>query len=970
MRLRAPIMVGRQEEVRAVTQALTWARAGRGSSLFAVGESGIGKSRLATVATEAGLAAGLVILRGRSSSVGPIVPFRPVTEAIMSLLRSGSSADLTELGPYRPVLARLIPDVAFPPSGTESVSLTVVAEAVLRLCGLVSAGRGCLFVMEDLQDADAETLAVVEYLTDNVGQQPIVVLGTIRTGQNPALELAGSAAQRGSATLVELIRLSAPDVRLLIGSCLGIRAGEVPDELADQLWAASAGIPLLVEESLNELLRSGLLVQETDGWRVTEQVTARVPATLTRAIAGRLETIDQQARDLLSVSAVLGPRFPFAVLQAASGLADREVLTALRSEQVSQLIVPDEELSDWYAFRHQLIAEATLALLSPAERTALARQAAAAIAALYPGLPGEWCQAVAALRQKAGDRAGAGRLFAEAGRRAATQGAVSSAVTLLEQALELLMPDGELQERADTFADLLSALAEAGLVERAISLASELDQVAGPLSRSARARLHTRLAWAAVITGRSGDSLAQVAIARDLVGPQASAQESAPIDIVAAHLALDVPGPDHIAAAEVLAQRAADGAEAAGLPDVACQAWQLLGSLRRAKDLDEATSCLERARRIAVRHQLRVEEIHALVRLGGDDFLRRHSLERLEQATLAASRVGAVAARYMAESNIALGKVLQGDFADARTLLDQVLESTMRLRLLDTTQYTLLVKAILWAHQGRRRDMNAAFDELRRWDGDSSLNLPRAYGLARAWCSLLEENRARALRELAAALDAEQQNPTVFQLSGRYGLHLLLGVLDGTAGRPEYLAITAAPLSRLRWERQFGLLAGAVLAGREGQAVQAAEAVTEAARVGAPYRTGWHLGLRLVSEAAITDGWGTPIEWLRAAEDYFYRCQVPAVTSACRALLRGAGAPVYQHRRGTQHLPEALRSIGVTVREHEVLQLLRERLSNREIASRLHLSPRTVEKHVASLITKTGEANRITLGEYGSVILR
>ena len=49
---------------------------------------------------------------------------------------------------------------------------------------------------------------------------------------------------------------------------------------------------------------------------------------------------------------------------------------------------------------------------------------------------------------------------------------------------------------------------------------------------------------------------------------------------------------------------------------------------------------------------------------------------------------------------------------------------------------------------------------------------------------------------------------------------------------------------------------------------------------------------------------------------------------------------------------------GVTAREAEVLDLLGERLSNREIAQRLFLSPRTVEKHVAALLVKLGAADR------------
>ena len=54
---------------------------------------------------------------------------------------------------------------------------------------------------------------------------------------------------------------------------------------------------------------------------------------------------------------------------------------------------------------------------------------------------------------------------------------------------------------------------------------------------------------------------------------------------------------------------------------------------------------------------------------------------------------------------------------------------------------------------------------------------------------------------------------------------------------------------------------------------------------------------------------------------------------------------------------------GVTVREAEVLDLLADRLSNREIARRLFLSPRTVEKHVAALLAKLGCEDRGRLAQ-------
>ena len=61
-----------------------------------------------------------------------------------------------------------------------------------------------------------------------------------------------------------------------------------------------------------------------------------------------------------------------------------------------------------------------------------------------------------------------------------------------------------------------------------------------------------------------------------------------------------------------------------------------------------------------------------------------------------------------------------------------------------------------------------------------------------------------------------------------------------------------------------------------------------------------------------------------------------------------------RHRAGDGELPGRLRALGVTEREADVLRLVAQGLGNREIAERMFLSPRTVEKHVASLLAKTG----------------
>jgi predicted ATPase/DNA-binding CsgD family transcriptional regulator len=56
----------------------------------------------------------------------------------------------------------------------------------------------------------------------------------------------------------------------------------------------------------------------------------------------------------------------------------------------------------------------------------------------------------------------------------------------------------------------------------------------------------------------------------------------------------------------------------------------------------------------------------------------------------------------------------------------------------------------------------------------------------------------------------------------------------------------------------------------------------------------------------------------------------------------------------------------VTRREAEVLELLADRLSNAQIAHRLHISVRTVENHVSALLRKHGVADRTELASHAS----
>jgi DNA-binding NarL/FixJ family response regulator len=98
--------------------------------------------------------------------------------------------------------------------------------------------------------------------------------------------------------------------------------------------------------------------------------------------------------------------------------------------------------------------------------------------------------------------------------------------------------------------------------------------------------------------------------------------------------------------------------------------------------------------------------------------------------------------------------------------------------------------------------------------------------------------------------------------------------------------------------------------------------------------------------------------WIRSHATTVY---VALIAAAFLGLGIWVGRRLFQREpRGGEFAPNerALASLGITEREREVLQLLADGRSNKEIATRLGLSPNTVKTHVASLFEKLRVARR------------
>ena len=950
--LLCPTVVGRDQEWQEIRSALDRLADGRGSTVFLAGEAGVGKSRLLREAAAEGTRRGALVLTGRAVERDSPLPFRPIAEALFSHLRKSGPPQVPELAPFRPILGRLVPEWRLPDESPGEDSLVVLGEAVLRLLATMGERVGCILLLEDLHWSDAETIEVVEYLADNIGTEPVLCVVSLR-GEEPsrALTCAHDLGARRSASIVELPRLGDDQVVAVAAGCLG--ASVVPRELAEVLVARSDGLPFLVEELLVGMVQAGQLEKTADGWALDRGSDVVIPPTFAESVRRRLDAAPG-TRELLVAAALLGRSFDWRLLADMSSQDEATVVRRLRQAVDAQLLsVEASDLGPRFRFRHALTRDAILAEVLPPERADLATRGLRAVETTHPGLPGEWCELAAELAEQAGEPVRAAGLHLESGRRSFGRGALASAEANLERARPLAVDDRQLAVEIDEV--LCAVLVRAGNAVRVVEvgqrLLSQLAETGG--QRTRQAQVHLWLARTAIVSADWPLALDQLHRARGLGASDGVA--AAEYDVLAAQVAL---GEGRLDDAVTLAEKALTTSRSDGRYELACEALAVLGQRERQRDLTSAARAFSAALSLADQHGLTLWRVRALHELGTLDLLGGGPHDQLSLARRTALDAGALGTAAMVSLQMAAWFTSHAQAEQALDAGRSCAVEAGRLRLPLVEGLGLALLAVAHAMLDQQAEMEAAIAEaIAVSDGHPEVQGVAAL-MARALLWVVREDRVRARHELDAGMELLRDTPVT---APNRGLWALVHALDCDDGEAAVREVEASGLTVYWLIRGWVGHGRAVILGRQGRTAEAAQtfALADAALVPSDWYR--HHARRLVAEAALRDGWGEPERWLTEALVFFDSAGAPAIASACRSLLRRAGAPVPRRRRPAPDLATPWAEAGLTPREAEVVALLAEGRSTRDIAGRLYLSPKTVERHIANVAVKVGVSGRSEL---------
>src|SRR5580700_1849106 len=279
------------------------AETGKGHAVLILGESGVGKSRLAAEAAAQARNRGMAVITVRCLGRGA-EPLLPLKEALASYLGCTPDQVRRTLARAAPQLLDAVPFIgAFLASIGEklaegSFSLRGVYEELSRILIRAASGHVGLFLLvDDLHAADPDTLYFLNYLFRKLRHVPVLASATIQEEQLADYpELADLMAEWSAAGHVTLTVV--PLERAHVGEYVRMMsaAGEQADDgIVDRLFRLTGGNPFFLREALS-------LITQSPGAPLAEDVVLpRADAILRR----RLARADEMTRHFLRAASVV-----------------------------------------------------------------------------------------------------------------------------------------------------------------------------------------------------------------------------------------------------------------------------------------------------------------------------------------------------------------------------------------------------------------------------------------------------------------------------------------------------------------------------------------------------------------------------------------------------------------------------------------------------------------------------------------
>ncbi len=920
-------LVERGREIDALFGVVARTRAGDGGVTLIEGAPGVGKTRLLGELRARATQQGLRVVSARGSKLEQLFSFGLVRQLFEAHVASPQTRDIALAGPAAPADAAFGPP-AEPAEGEPAPDASFTTLHALYWLALnLGADQPLVIAIDDLQWCDRASLRFIAYLAGRLEGQPVLLAATVRTGDpgtDPAL-----LAEIAHAPAVESIRpapLTAAGVSDLVRERLSAGADE---GFAAACHDATGGNPLLLGQLLSAL--------EVDGVQPVDASAPRVRDIGSQAVARtvllRLARLPASATAVARAVAVLGDGAELPTVAALAGLDNAEAADAAGALARAEILTSQTPLG----FVHPLVRDAVYEQFTSTEKEIQHARAAGVL--IDAGADDEHV-AAHLLKMPRGAESWVVDRLVKAARDAARQGAPDGAVSYLRRALE--EPPAEAL-RAELLLELGLAEALTSGPDAVKHLRAALATTDDPAARLGAAPV---LAQSLVFTG-------EVSQAAEFARQTAAGLPAEQADMKEVLEAIEL-GTTLFGVAEphmierLQAYRTRDfgpGPGAKMLAALTAWEWALTGG--------SAADCTRLAR------------------------------EALADETLVAADNGFLTVP-------AIGVLFMADLPEASDHWDRLLAESHRCGSLFAISCVHLWNGITLLRRGELVEaeqlLRTGRNELALW---GELPVDGAYFTSTIALARLEQGDiAGARRELGARPSQQYDRHDAGHLWMRTEVEVLLaeGRAEEALAGTEHFGASVGRLTNPAWVPWRSLRAIALdHLGRTEEAIAIADEELEHARAwGSPRTVGRSLrvagtlrredGMALLEDSvALLRTSGAQLELARslaAVGSLRRRMRQPteardplreALELAERTGAEGLAtqARTELHASGSRPKPTALGGTeSLTASEKRVAALAAEGLTNRDIAQRLFVTPKTVEVHLSASYRKLGISSR------------
>ncbi|MFP3872080.1 MAG: BREX system ATP-binding domain-containing protein [Candidatus Aenigmatarchaeota archaeon] len=445
-------MIDRVDEVKELQSLLKSVEEGEGETAFIAGEPGVGKSHLVDRIKKVALRRGFEVLRGACEvrAAQPYLPFQQIwsdsqKDELDSLSFIIDEDDLLEekedVKTYREYRG-----VAF--YETTEQMREVVTETPH------------LIVIENLHWADKATLNLFHYLADRLQDAQVLFLATYQPGEavsgSSFAEMKQQMSRKDLFTEVELKPFNFEQTRELVEDIIGV--ADIPSSFLDILYKKTEGNPLFIEESIHQMIESGVVSLDSEKFPEEEEDFS-FPGPIEDVVERRIFRLNDTARKTLQLGSVIGKSIPFSLLLEASSLDEFDLLDEIDKLVKGKLWIEDPD-EDKFLFSHELIAETIYDGIGKwVERKGLHLDVAEALEQIYEDEIEEWYPQLAEHYKKGEEYRTALDYYLKAGQRAKNVYASEDALRMYKKAEELSthLPEEDvdkvmiLEEMADAY---------------------------------------------------------------------------------------------------------------------------------------------------------------------------------------------------------------------------------------------------------------------------------------------------------------------------------------------------------------------------------------------------------------------------------------------------------------------------------------------------------------------------------------